>query len=121
MMTQKNVMILITATQVVSIALTIAILVFDWSYRLDEEQVQTIGGTMTLLLLAVGIATHLQAKKGQIIPAMIAALGLFGPIYACLGGTLRHVLGYHAVSLGICAFVAWNFKKLAEADTSGDE
>ena len=122
MMNLKNIMILITATQVISIAMTVAIVICDWSYLLGEERVETIGGTMTLLLLVLGIATHVQAKKGTVFPAMIAALGLFGPIYSCLGGSLRHVLGYHAVSLGVCAFVAWNLNQRARSATqSGDE
>jgi hypothetical protein len=121
MMNLRNVLVLIVATQLVSAGLTAAVFVYGWSYQLDQEQVESIGGTMTLLLLGVGIFAHLQAKKGTIVPAMIAVLGLFGPTYACLGGPVRHVLGYHAVSLGVCAFVAWNYKKreLAKRNTDG--
>jgi len=96
-MTLKNVLVLIVATQVVSAGLSVAILIFEWSYQLDQAQIESLGGTLTLILLAGGIAAHIQAKKGKTLPALIAVLGLFGPTSACLGGPLRHILTYHAV------------------------
>ena len=59
----------------------------------------------------MAIAAHFQAKKGSVHAGLLAALGVFAPLFAYLSGPIRQIVGYHIVVLGVHCFVLWNLAK----------
>ena len=102
---------LIITVNLISIGATLLILLNGWSLEMTSEDVEQIGGSMSLLLLAFGLAAHLRARKGDSASAALALIGLPGPVYALMGGSSMHVAGYHVVTLGIGALVLYSLRK----------
>ena len=99
---------LIAATQIVSIAMTIAIMVMGWSMDLSESQVQSIGGTLTTLLIVLGAISHFQARRDQFYGGLVAAIGVVPPVFAYVGGSLRQVITYHVVVAIFHGLIVWS-------------
>ena len=113
----KQASALVLGTNLFSMGTTAAILSFDLGLGLDLKHAQSIGGSMTLLLILFGIAAHLQARRGRLARGFVAAIGVPGPVYAGLSGPLLQVFGYHFATLGIHAFILYNLRRLEKSET----
>jgi len=99
----------IIIVNVVSIAISLAIRTQGWTLDLTEKQVEDYGGTLTMLLLVVGVISHIRARfKGPVHPGLIALMGAVPPAFAYLGGPVRYLITYHALAAMIHGFIVWN-------------
>ena len=116
---------LIAATQIVSIAMTVAIMVLGWAMALSESQVQSVGGTLTTLLIVLGAIGHFQARRDQFYAGLVAAIGVVAPVFAYVGGALRQVITYHVVVAVFHGLIVWSLvlrsrQAAQETTPSGD-
>lgn len=81
----------------------------DWNLGLSAEDVNTLGQTLTMVLLAIGIFAFMGARKGVLGVGPLFLLGMAAPVYALLGGITRIIITYHAVSLGMQLLVIRRF------------
>ncbi len=80
-----------------------------WTLSLSEQEVNQYGSSLTMLLLVLGLISHMRARaSGPLHPGLIAVLGAIAPASAYLGGPLRHLVAYHALTLMIHGFIIWN-------------
>jgi len=102
---------LILKTNLIAAGATIGIRSFAFDFGLAPDHVQSIGGSMTLLMLFFGIATYLQARQGLLARGFIIGIAVPGPIYALLPGPYAQVVSYHIVSLGIHTFILLKLRR----------
>jgi len=117
-MSKKMLPLIITA-HLTAAAITLAILVSGAGLDLPTEDAEAIGGTMTLVLVLMAIGAQMKAREGKLPGPLLALIVFPGPIYAYLGGSILHVIGYHAVGLAIHGLVLYSAKKAAERTGGG--
>ena len=95
----------------ISMTVSYGLVAFGWTIDLGPTQTERIGGTLTVLLLAVGLICHVQSKKMAMPLRLLMAPALIGPLYAVMAGPARQVVGYHVFTLGIYAFVWYHQRR----------
>ena len=106
---------LIIGVQVVSALISTALVVTGWSPGTPDNEVEAIGGSLTMALFFLAVIAHVSARRGKFPSAPIALLGALGPTYAALGGKLLHIVSYHAFAL-LAHYLVWaNLNKLASS------
>ena len=96
---------LILTAQVLSIAATVLITTLGVGPQLLPARVESLGGTLSTLLIMLGIICHIGVKRGTPHAGLLVLLCCFGPVYAYIGGIPRYVFGFHAVALGFHVLV----------------
>jgi hypothetical protein len=107
----KTMLRLIITVHTTAAVITIAILVSGAGLDLSREDTEAIGGTITLVLVLMGIAAQLKAREGRFSAPLIALITLPGPVFAYLGGSLNHVIGYHVVAMAIHGLVVYSIER----------
>ena len=109
---------LILAVQAVSLFMTVAVVLLDLSRNMESSKAEAYGGTLTMLIIMLGLITHLESRKGRVSAALVALIAIAAPVYAYIGGTMRHVYSYHGIVLAVHLFVIWNLNKYRHKQTN---
>ena len=112
----KQAIQLVITVNLVAAAISLIMIFAGFNANLDPEHVTQLGGSMTMLLLLFAIAAHLKARLGQLAPSLVALIAVPGPVYAWMAGPWNHILGYHAFTFGIHAFILYNLSRLKHGD-----
>lgn len=105
MITLKSLRNLSITVQLCSLALTALVFFLHLGLQIEPDSVQSMGGSFSLALVFSAVIAHMQAKQGKPHPGLLTFLCAFGPGYMLIGGTLRHVAGFHLVSIAAHAVV----------------
>lgn len=103
--------------QCASIVLSLLVLHSGRTIVLEADRTDTLGGSITMVLILLGLICHFQSKKGRVRLEMLAVMGLTAPLFALINGPPRQVIGYHVIVLGIYGFLLWNFWRGAKSQS----
>ena len=100
--------------QVIAASVTAAIIFYDLSLKMSEDQITNFGGTLTISLILLGVFAHVTSNKAPVPPGVLVLLSVFAPAFAYLGGPLQQVMGYHFVTLCFYGIVLHNQFRLEQ-------
>lgn len=93
--------------QFCSLGLCVAWLTTPIGPKLSLQEVQLLGQTLTLILIASGLWAYMNAPNRPVPWLALVLMALPAPVYAFLGGGLRSVLIYAALGLAAQAIAIW--------------
>jgi len=98
---------IVLSAQVISCGLTLLALWRDVTLELGSEHLGLIAQTLTLVMIAAGIAGYLQAGKGRAHPGVLITIASVTPLHAWLGGPLRVTLNYAWIGVTMHLLILW--------------
>lgn len=100
----KQRLITVLATQITSILISALIILADLDMNNTPEAAETYGGTLTVLMILLGLTMHFRASRQPLPFGLIALIGVFAPAFAYASGPALQVCGYHILALGFHGF-----------------
>ena len=96
----KQRLITAIATQLTSFFISAVIILADLDMDNTPEDAEAYGGTLTVMMIFVGLMAHFRSNREPVPLGMIALICVFAPAFAFASGPINNVAGYHILALG---------------------